>query len=118
MFGSEENWSQKRRRPPMGLNGKRVVILGGSSGIGLAVAQAAAGEGAQVVVASSNSDRLDRALSSLPAGSEGRVTNLLSSREVAALFEFIGAFDPLVYTAGEALQIAPLKAIDISTARS
>jgi NAD(P)-dependent dehydrogenase (short-subunit alcohol dehydrogenase family) len=102
----------------MGLNGKRVVILGGSSGIGLAVAQAAAGDGAQVVVASSNSDRLDRALSSLPAGSEGRVTNLLSSREVAALFEDLGDFDHLVYTAGEALQIAPLKAIDISTARS
>lgn len=38
----------------MGLNGKRVVILGGSSGIGLAVAQAAANEGAKVVVASSN----------------------------------------------------------------
>ena len=102
----------------MGLNGKRVVILGGSSGIGLAVAQAAANEGAKVVVASSNSDRLDRALSSLPAGSEGRVTNLLSNRDVAALFEDLGDFDHLVYTAGEALQIAPLKAIDISTARS
>ena len=97
----------------MGLNGKRVVILGGTSGIGLLRAQAAAGEGAQVVVVSSNFDRLDRALSNLPAGAEGRVANLLSEREVAALFEGLGDFDHLVYTAGEALQITPLKAMDI-----
>ena len=81
----------------MGLKGKRVAILGGSSGIGLAVAQTAAGEGAKVVVASSNSDRLDRALSSLPATSEGRVTNLLSNREVAALFDDLEDFDHLVH---------------------
>jgi NAD(P)-dependent dehydrogenase (short-subunit alcohol dehydrogenase family) len=102
----------------MDLNGKRVVILGGTSGIGLAVAQGAAGEGAQVVVVSSNADRLDRALSSLPAGAEGRVTNLLSSQEVAQLFEDLGEFDHLVYTAGEALQLTPLNAMDISAARS
>ena len=101
----------------MGLNGKRIAILGGTSGIGLAVAQAAAGEGAQVVVASSNSERLDRALASLPAGSEGRVVNLQSGPEVAALFEDLGEFDHLVYTAGEALQLAPLKTMEIATAR-
>jgi NAD(P)-dependent dehydrogenase (short-subunit alcohol dehydrogenase family) len=84
----------------------------------LAVAQAATGEGAQVVVVSSNADRLDRALASLPKGSEGRVTNLLSSQDVAALFEDLGDFDHLVYTAGEPLQLAPLKAMDIATARS
>jgi NADPH:quinone reductase-like Zn-dependent oxidoreductase len=32
----------------MTLNGKRIVVLGGSSGIGLATAQAAAREGASV----------------------------------------------------------------------
>ena len=101
----------------MGLNGKRIAILGGTSGIGLAVAQAAVGEGAQVVVASSNSERLDRALASLPAGSEGRVVNLQSGPEVAALFEDLGEFDHLVYTAGEALQLAPLKTMEIATAR-
>ncbi len=101
----------------MGLDGKRVVILGGTSGIGFAVAQAAAGEGAQVVVASRNSERLDRALAGLPEGSEGRVTNLLNNGEIEALFEHLGEFDHLVYTAGEALRIAPLRAMDISVAR-
>lgn len=37
----------------MTLQGKRIIVLGGSSGIGEAVAQAAACEGAAVVIASS-----------------------------------------------------------------
>ena len=39
----------------MNLNGKRIVLLGGTAGIGLATAAAAAREGAVVVVASSDS---------------------------------------------------------------
>jgi hypothetical protein len=41
--------------PPMKLIGQRIVILGGSSGIGLATAQAAAQEGASVVIESKGS---------------------------------------------------------------
>ena len=46
----------------MTLNGQRIVVLGGSSGIGLATAQAAAREGARVVIASSRKDRIEAAL--------------------------------------------------------
>ena len=42
------------------LDGKRIVVLGGSSGIGLATAEAAAREGASVVIASSRKTRVDR----------------------------------------------------------
>jgi len=41
----------------MTLNGKRIVVLGSSSGIGLATARAAAQEGANVVVASSRKEQ-------------------------------------------------------------
>ena len=41
----------------MTLNGKRIVVLGGSSRIGLATAQAAAQEGAIVVIASSRNEQ-------------------------------------------------------------
>jgi len=37
---------------PMTLNGKRIVVLGGTSGIGFATAEMAASEGAAIVVAS------------------------------------------------------------------
>lgn len=40
------------------LENKRVVILGGTSGIGLAVAEQAASQGARVIIASSNADRV------------------------------------------------------------
>ena len=55
----------------MNLNGQRIVVLGGSSGIGLATAQAAAREGANVVIASSRKARIDEALTTLPNGTNG-----------------------------------------------
>jgi NAD(P)-dependent dehydrogenase (short-subunit alcohol dehydrogenase family) len=45
----------------LGLEGKQVFITGGSVGIGLAVARAFAGEGAQVAIAARDRDRLERA---------------------------------------------------------
>jgi NAD(P)-dependent dehydrogenase (short-subunit alcohol dehydrogenase family) len=60
----------------MTLKGKRILVLGGSSGIGLATAQAAAREGALVVIASSRKARIDEALATLPSGAEGHVLDL------------------------------------------
>ena len=60
----------------MTLHGKRIVVLGGSSGIGLATAQAAAREGANLVIASSRKARVDEALAALPTGTESRVLDL------------------------------------------
>ena len=56
----------------MSLKDQLIVVLGGSSGIGLAVAQAAAAQGARLVIASSNGARLSDALAALPPGAEGR----------------------------------------------
>jgi NAD(P)-dependent dehydrogenase (short-subunit alcohol dehydrogenase family) len=101
----------------MTLNGKRIVVLGGSSGIGLAVAQAAAKEGAALVIASSNQARVDAALKLLPTNAEGHVADLASEAAIAALFAKIGAFDHLAYTAGENLQLAKLDTLDLDWAR-
>ncbi len=101
----------------MTLNGKRIVVLGGSSGIGLAIAQAACREGAAVVIASSNRARLDKALATLHTNAEGLVADLGDEAAVRALFGKLGAFDHLAFTAGEALQLAPLADIDMAAAR-
>jgi NAD(P)-dependent dehydrogenase (short-subunit alcohol dehydrogenase family) len=99
------------------LNGKRIVVLGGSSGIGLATAQAAAQEGANVVIASSRKARIDEALATLPTGTEGHVLDLADSDATLALFARLGGFDHLVFTAGETLQLGSLATTDVDAAR-
>lgn len=101
----------------MTLDGKRIVILGGSSGLGLATARAAAGEGAAVLVVSSRRERIEAALASLPAGAEGHAVDLTDEAAVQALFGRLGAFDHLVFTAGESLQLGALAGIDMATAQ-
>ncbi len=99
------------------LQGKRIVLLGGTSGLGLATAAAAAREGAAVVVVSSKPDRVARALDTLPPGSEGHAADLGDEVAVRRLFDAVGAFDHLVYTAGESLQLGPLADTDLQIAR-
>ncbi|MVM33782.1 SDR family oxidoreductase [Spirosoma sp. HMF4905] len=100
------------------LVGKRVVLIGGSSGIGLATAKAAAAEGAQVIIASSNQQRIDQALTELPEGSEGYRVDLTNEQEVVGFFDQIGGFDHLVYTAGEGIKLSNLANAQLDEARS
>lgn len=81
----------------------RVVVLGGTSGIGLAVAQAAAGAGAQVIVGSRSEQSVKQALAALPASADGRAVDVTDPASVAAFFAHTGGFDHLVYTAGDDL---------------
>jgi NAD(P)-dependent dehydrogenase (short-subunit alcohol dehydrogenase family) len=52
----------------MDLHQQRVIVLGGTSGIGCAIAKAAAGRGAEVTVVSRRPASVDRALADLPPG--------------------------------------------------
>jgi NAD(P)-dependent dehydrogenase (short-subunit alcohol dehydrogenase family) len=98
------------------LKGKRIVLLGGTSGFGLATALAAAAEGAELVVVSSRQQRVDEALAVLPQGSTGYAANLTDEQQIAALFEKIGEFDHLVFTAGESLQLKELATVKMDEA--
>jgi NAD(P)-dependent dehydrogenase (short-subunit alcohol dehydrogenase family) len=101
----------------MTLTGKRVVVLGGTSGIGLATADLASQLGAEVTVASSNPDTVKRALETLPPATTGDVADLTDNTDVAGLFDRIGLFDHLVFTAGESLTMLELRAMDLNRAR-
>jgi NAD(P)-dependent dehydrogenase (short-subunit alcohol dehydrogenase family) len=81
----------------------RVVVLGGTSGIGLATAKSAAAAGASVVVASHNAARVKSALAELPTGSEGYPVDASSSEDLAGFFDHVGEFDHFAYTAGDNL---------------
>ena len=92
------------------LAGKRVLITGGSKGIGLACAQAFRQEGAKVVIASRSQANLDAALAGLP-GATGHAADLVDAEAAAALVRQVeaslGPLDILVNSAGAARRTAP-----------
>jgi NAD(P)-dependent dehydrogenase (short-subunit alcohol dehydrogenase family) len=107
----------KQINGPYSLEGKKVIVLGGSSGIGLATATAAAQEGAEVRIVSGNQQRIDAALTGLPATAKGYIVDLNKEEEIKSLFQKTGAFDHLVYTAGENLNLTVIAATDVEKAR-
>ena len=94
----------------MRLEGKHLVVVGGSSGIGLETARLALAEGASVTIAGRSEDRLRRAVESLgnsravgPAGGRVRpvVADVTDESSVRALFEGGPRVDHLFVPAGE-----------------
>ena len=85
----------------MSLRGKRAVVVGGTSGIGFAVAEALLREHAELMVVSSKQENVDGAVKRLAEGTKGFAVNVRSEGEVAQFFERLGAFDHLVFTAGD-----------------
>src|ERR1700678_2113695 len=71
-------WASSKQEWNMDLANKRIVVLGGTSGIGFAVAQKAADQGSAVVVASSKEDNVNRAKRALSGAAEGVTLDLTS----------------------------------------
>jgi NAD(P)-dependent dehydrogenase (short-subunit alcohol dehydrogenase family) len=85
----------------MSLRSKRVVVVGGTSGIGFAIAEAARNDGAAVVVISSNAANVEAAVKRLAGDTSGATMNATDENAVQATFGRLGKFDHLAYTAGD-----------------
>lgn len=81
------------------LSGRHVVVVGGSQGIGLAVAQAAAAAGAKVTIMARNPDRLAEAQATIP-GSATAICDVADEASVEAAFGGVAQLDHLVVTSG------------------
>jgi len=92
----------------MNLKNARVLLVGGTSGIGLGVATAVAERGGVPIVASRNQASVDRALGALPDGARGLTVDLTDPAALAGFAAQVGPIEHLVFTAGEALQMYPL----------
>ena len=99
----------------MQLAGKKVVVVGGSSGIGLATAELAKREGAEVIVASRNAEKLNAAAAKL--GAIAIAADVTSDDSVAALFRQCGPVDHVVVTAAQ-LKTGPFKTVSMDDVRS
>ncbi len=98
----------------MSLAGKKVVVVGGSSGIGLSTAEFAKREGAEVVVASRNAERLKAAADKI--GATAIAADVTSDDSVAALFRATGPVDHVVVTAAQ-LRSGPFKSVAMDDVR-
>ena len=99
----------------MALAGKKVVVVGDSSGIGLATAELAKGQGAEVVIASRSAAKLD------PIADRLKVTaisaDVTSDQSVAELFRRTGPVDHVVLTAAQ-LRTGPFKTVAMDDVRA
>ena len=100
-----------------GFESQRVVIVGGSSGIGLAVAEEVASQGAEVVIVSSNAERVQQAIKSIGGKTQGQAVDVSDEGAVESFFKKLGAFDHLVFTAGDSLHVHELALTDLKQAR-
>ncbi|EJZ21908.1 SDR family oxidoreductase [Rhizobium sp. Pop5] len=90
----------------------KVVIVGGSSGMGLALARRLLEEGASVIIVGRSKDRLAAACGDLAHHPklETRAVDISREEDVAALFQDVGPIDHIVSTAADiegAYQLLP-----------
>jgi NAD(P)-dependent dehydrogenase (short-subunit alcohol dehydrogenase family) len=108
--------------PTSKLAGKNVLLIGGTSGIGFAVAQKALQEGAQITISSSSEATIASAVERLRASSPEHFSNVRSyaadlsvkdkiEATVEGLLQFAAqdsTIDHVVFTAGNVPAMAPL----------
>src|ERR1700732_951268 len=97
------------------LAGKKVVVVGGSSGIGLSTAELATREGAEVIIASRNAERLNTVAGTI--GARAIPADITSDKSVEDLFRACGPVDHVVVTAAQ-LKTGPFKTVAMEDVRS
>ncbi len=80
--------------------GKRYWLIGGSEGLGLALAKKLSGAGAKVILSGRDEARLAEAVAAMPAPAEAVTLDVTSEASIEAALAQVGAFDGVVYLAG------------------
>jgi len=103
----------------MALTGSRVVVVGGSSGIGLGVAEAVLSEGAQVVIVGRSPEKLEAAQKNLgkPKLLKAVTADVTVESDVKQLFDCIDSIDHLVVTRGIVPVAAPVETLNLDAVR-
>jgi NAD(P)-dependent dehydrogenase (short-subunit alcohol dehydrogenase family) len=102
----------------MSLQGQRVVVIGGTSGIGLETAKAASALGAEVTIAGRDEHRLRAALAALDHGASGLPVDASDREALARFFQQVKRLDHLVLAAGGAAGAGPIASLDLGQLRA
>lgn len=88
----------------LGIKGKKALVTGGSSGLGMGAAKALAAEGVRVIIASRSKENLERAVESLGPNASYIVADLSqasnASRLIDATVDRLGGLDILICNSG------------------
>jgi NAD(P)-dependent dehydrogenase (short-subunit alcohol dehydrogenase family) len=95
----------------MSFANQRILIIGGSNGMGLAAARSLARLGAEVLVAGRSQARLDAALATIEGRAAGHVADFTDPASLKALFDRIGRIDHLVLAASSNAAWGPFASI-------
>lgn len=99
----------------MSLQDQKVVVIGASSGIGLAIAKASAEAGAKVMLVGRSLESLNRAADAVGQGAQAISADTGNEEAITVLFEQVGTFNHLVITAAD-LAYAPIQDFDSADA--
>jgi NAD(P)-dependent dehydrogenase (short-subunit alcohol dehydrogenase family) len=100
----------------MDLNGQHVVVVGGSSGMGLATATAAVRAGARVTIASRSPEKLESARATSGAADVQQI-DVTDDADVVRAFGRIGRADHVVVTAAE-VRTGPIRKLSVADAQT
>ena len=101
----------------MSLKDKHVVIIGASSGMGLATAKASAEVGAKVTLVARRQDALEQAVTEIGWGAQAIVADIGDEDAIKSLFAQVETVDHLV-TAAADLTFAPIQQLDSTAAKN
>ena len=94
----------------MDINGKKAIVFGGTSGIGLSATQMLSDKGAQVIALSRNPDKLK----TVPKNVTTKKMNVLDRDALEKFFQEVGEYDILVNSAtGGARAVGPFLSMDL-----
>ena len=99
----------------MDINGKKAIVFGGTSGIGLSATQMLSDKGAHVIALSRNPDKLKN----VPANVTTKKMNVLDKDALEKFFQEVGEYDILVNSAtGGARAVGPFLSMDLDGYRA
>ncbi len=99
----------------MDINGKKAIVFGGTSGIGLSATQMLSDKGAHVIALSRNPDKLK----TVPKNVTTKKMNVLDRDALEKFFQEVGEYDILVNSAtGGARAVGPFLSMDLDGYRA
>ncbi len=101
----------------MDLTNQRVVIMGGSSGIGLATARMLVEAGANVTITGRSQQKIDTAIKQLGERATGAVVDATSHTQLHDFFQRHGAFQHLVIAVSGAAGAGAFRTLDLGELR-